>query len=181
MFNDLLRILEAILTAKPYNNRDEVISTASLLVGVVHKVGNISTDMDKAYQSALQKLKTLRFDEMLQIIEYVESKKNSTDYPEQAADDDPNGERVYHAAMDNYRHERYQIAAQMFKNAAAKNHPKATYDYALCLYSGIGLISDKVFAIKLFVAAAALGVPEADRMLRFIADENEQMIELLGR
>ena len=58
------KILEEILMLKKYDNREEVIELAETMVEVANKNEKASDSIKDSYKEALNKLKTLSFEEM---------------------------------------------------------------------------------------------------------------------
>jgi len=67
------KILEEILMLKKYNDRDEVIELAETMVNVANKNEKCSDTIKNSYKEALNKLKTLSFEEMNEIIGILSS------------------------------------------------------------------------------------------------------------
>lgn len=67
------KILEEILMLKKYNNREEVIELAETMVDVANKNDKCSDTVKNSYTEALNKLKTLSFEEMNEIIGILSS------------------------------------------------------------------------------------------------------------
>ena len=178
-----LQIAEAVLIAKHYSDRDKVIFVAEALYNIVRMLGVRNIRSEDSFKLALEKLESLSFEEMLELICIIKTRALMAEEDEEdgAPPDELTGEQLYREAMQNYREGKFELAAGLFRSAAEKKHARARYDYGLCLFSGIGVNEDKVAAIKLFVAASAIGIPEGDRMLRFIANENDQITCLLGK
>ena len=171
------KILEAILTAKKYENKEDVLSTAELIVKVARSCVDDAPYLSTSYINALKKLQSLTFEEMAELVnildsyndeEIIEDKENNPQTTTTEGFDDF-GETDYQKGMDHYAKKEYKEAVSCFSIAAQKGHGKAKYNYAFFLYTGKGIAIDKVEAIKLFVSASEYGVWQADQMLRFIA------------
>ena len=67
------KILEEILMLKKYNSREEVIELAETMVKVAEKNEKCSEDIKKSYREALNKINTLTYDEMNEIIGILSS------------------------------------------------------------------------------------------------------------
>lgn len=67
------KILEEILMLKKYNSREEVLELAETMVDVANKNEKASEHIKDAYKEALNKLKTLSYDEMNEIIGILSS------------------------------------------------------------------------------------------------------------
>ena len=67
------KILEEILMLKKYDNREEVIELAETMVEVANKNEKASDSIKDSYKEALNKLKTLSFEEMNEIIGILSS------------------------------------------------------------------------------------------------------------
>ena len=67
------KILEEILMLKKYNSREEVLELAETMVDVANKNEKASEIIKEAYKEALNKLKTLSYDEMNEIIGILSS------------------------------------------------------------------------------------------------------------
>ena len=67
------KILEEILMLKKYNSREEVLELAETMVDVANKNEKASENIKEAYKEALNKLKTLSYDEMNEIIGILSS------------------------------------------------------------------------------------------------------------
>lgn len=67
------KILEEILMLKKYNNREEVLALAEKMVDVAKSNNKLSDTVKNSYQEALNKLKTLSYDEMNEIINILSS------------------------------------------------------------------------------------------------------------
>ena len=62
------KILEEILMLKKYNSKEEVIATAEKMVAVANASDKCSPAVKNSYNEALNKLNTLSYDEMNEII-----------------------------------------------------------------------------------------------------------------
>ena len=179
------KILEALLTAKEYKSREDVISTAELVARVVCFFGNLAPVWTAGYKEAVNKLKTLSFEEMQEIIGILnsydedenpnigkqpEDRNNIPEQNEKWSSDF--GDEVYQKGMDCYAQKEYSRAVEYFRKAAYQGNAKAEYNYALCLYNGIGVNVDKIGAIKCLAAASESGIAQADKLLGFIAYGN---------
>ena len=73
------KILEEILMLKKYNSREEVLELAETMVDVANKNEKASENIKEAYKEALNKLKTLSYEEINEIIGILSSydEKNS--------------------------------------------------------------------------------------------------------
>ena len=184
-------ILEAILMAKEYKSRDEVISTARLIADVAGSLEKMEPDWREGFTEALSKLKTLNFSEMNEIISILKSYEENdeedkeaaktnqkednsrTDYSKPEKEEmDISGDMAYQKGMEFYAQEEFEHAAMCFRSAAYKGHVKAEFNYALCLYHGTGLPMNRVEAIKRFVFTSMNGVVQADQVLHYIAYGN---------
>lgn len=67
------KILEEILMLKKYNSREEVLELAETMVEVANNNEKASGTIKDAYKEALNKLKTLSYDEMNEIIGILSS------------------------------------------------------------------------------------------------------------
>ena len=67
------KILEEILMLKKYKNKEEVIALAESMVKVAEKNNKCSQPVKDSYREALNKLNTLSFDEMNEIIGILSS------------------------------------------------------------------------------------------------------------
>lgn len=67
------KILEEILMLKKYKNKEEVIALAESMVKVAEKNIKCSQPVKDSYREALNKLNTLSFDEMNEIIGILSS------------------------------------------------------------------------------------------------------------
>ena len=67
------KILEEILMLKKYNSREEVIEAAQAMVNVAEKNEKCTEDIKKSYKEALNKINTLTYDEMNEIIGILSS------------------------------------------------------------------------------------------------------------
>ena len=67
------KILEEILMLKKYKNKEEVIALAESMVKVAEKNAKCSQPVKDSYREALNKLNTLSFDEMNEIIGILSS------------------------------------------------------------------------------------------------------------
>lgn len=67
------KILEEILMLKKYNSREEVLKTAEKMVEVANNNGKLSKVIKDSYKEALNKLNTLSYDEMNEIINILSS------------------------------------------------------------------------------------------------------------
>ncbi|MBR4002559.1 MAG: hypothetical protein IKI95_00630 [Clostridia bacterium] len=67
------KILEEILMLKKYKNKEEVIALAESMVKVAEKNTKCSQPVKDSYREALNKLNTLSFDEMNEIIGILSS------------------------------------------------------------------------------------------------------------
>ena len=67
------KILEEILMLKKYNSREEVVELAETMVKVAEKNEKCSEDIKKSYREALNKINTLTYDEMNEIIGILSS------------------------------------------------------------------------------------------------------------
>lgn len=176
MLDYSFKIMEVMLMVKQYSSREEVLSAAELTAAVACSVGNLTPLWVAAYKDAVKKLHTLKFEEMQEIISILQSyDEDDTDAPllsvegcEAEAEDF--GEGLYEQGMELYRQKELSQAAACFRAAAAKGSCKAEYNYALCLYSGLGVQINRTEAIKRLVSASACGILQAEQLLRYIAD-----------
>ena len=67
------KILEEILMLKKYNSREEVLELAETMVDVANKNEKCSDNIKDSYKEALNKLKTLSYEEMNEIIGILSS------------------------------------------------------------------------------------------------------------
>ncbi|MBQ9793150.1 MAG: hypothetical protein IJW32_05410 [Clostridia bacterium] len=67
------KILEEILMLKEYKNKEEVISVAEAMYKVAEKNDKCSQAVKDSYKEALNKLNTLSYDEMKEIITILSS------------------------------------------------------------------------------------------------------------
>lgn len=67
------KILEEILMLKKYKNKEEVITLAEAMVKVAQSNEKCSQSVKDSYKEALNKLNTLSFDEMNEIIGILSS------------------------------------------------------------------------------------------------------------
>ena len=67
------KVLEEILTLKPYTNREEVISVGEKMLKRATENPSYSENVKGAYREAMNKLESLSFDEMKEIITILES------------------------------------------------------------------------------------------------------------
>ncbi len=67
------KILEEVLMLKKYNSKEEIISVAEAMNRVAQKNEKCSNDMKDSYKEALNKLNTLSYEEMNEIIEILAS------------------------------------------------------------------------------------------------------------
>ena len=67
------KILEEILMLKKYKNKDEVITLAEAMVKVAQGNDKCSQSVKDSYKEALNKLNTLSFEEMNEIIGILSS------------------------------------------------------------------------------------------------------------
>lgn len=67
------KILEEILMLKKYNSREEVVETAEAMVRVAEKNEKCTDEIKKSYKEALNKINTLTYDEMNEIIGILSS------------------------------------------------------------------------------------------------------------
>jgi len=67
------KILEEVLMLKKYNSKEEVIAVAEAMVKVADKNTTISQAIKDSYAEALNKLNTLSYDEMKEIIGILSS------------------------------------------------------------------------------------------------------------
>ena len=67
------KILEEILMLKKYESKEDVISIAKTMVNVADKNPNCSDSIKQSYREALNKLNSLSFDEMNEIIGILSS------------------------------------------------------------------------------------------------------------
>ena len=67
------KILEEILMLKKYNSREEVLETAQKMVEVANKNDKCTQAIKDSYKEALNKLNTLSYDEMNEIIGILSS------------------------------------------------------------------------------------------------------------
>ena len=174
--------------AKKYKNREEVISTAQIIVDVVCSLERMESDWTEGFKEALKKLLSLSFDEMNEIIgilkayeednkecdEQVKKKQkminSEKEYGKSEKEDNSQfGDEEYKKGMEFYYQKEFQNAAMCFRSAASKGHIKAEYNYALCLYNGNGLPMNRVEAIKRFVFTSINGIVRAEQILHYIA------------
>lgn len=165
------KVLETILTAKNYKNREDVIATAEAIVDAACVLGDLSSVWIQYYQDALRLIKNLTFKDMRYVIDVVnfyrnKENKNNVENPEQPEE---YGEQEYNEGMKLYKKQDYINASANFRAASYMGHIKAQYNYGLCLYFGQGVLEDKAEAIKYFVYASDNGIRQADKMLYFIA------------
>lgn len=67
------KILEEILMFRKYSSRDEVIKVANKMIEVVNRRSDFPQKLKDAYNEALNKLNTLTYDEMNEIIDILTS------------------------------------------------------------------------------------------------------------
>lgn len=67
------KILEEILMFRKYSSRDEVIKVANKMIEVVNHRNDFPQKLKDAYNEALNKLNTLTYDEMNEIIDILSS------------------------------------------------------------------------------------------------------------
>ena len=158
------QILEAIIMAKDYKTRVEVISSAELAVNVACSLPNLEPGWKSSFKEALKKLNSLNFDEMKEIIGIL----NSYDDTKTEVKFDDYGEKEYNEGKKFYEKKDYINAVKSFKKAAEKGNVKAEYNYGICLYNGYGTARDRVEAVKRFVYASTFGISQANKMLHFI-------------
>lgn len=166
------KVLETILTAKQYKNREDAIATAEAIVNVACALGDLSSVWIQSYQDALHLIKNLTYKDMKYVIDVVsfyknKEKKNSIEDSEQPEEE--YGEEEYNEGMKLYEGKDYINASANFRAASYMGHIKAQYNYGLCLYFGKGVFEDKAEAIKYFVYASDNGIRQADKTLYFIA------------
>lgn len=170
-------ILEAFLMVKKYGNREDVIQTCTAIVGIVCQDERFSSVIKKSYKEALEKLNTLSYDEMNEIIDILKS------YDEDKADSDnchqkedsifDDGTDDYNNGVKYYKEKEYKKAFTSFRNASRKGHAKAQHGYGLCMYYGLGTTTDRAMALKQFVAASDCGVKESDAMIDYILNNQK--------
>lgn len=67
------KILEEVLMLKKYNSKEEVLETAEKMVKVANASDKCSQAIKDSYKEALNKLNTLSYDEMNEIIGILSS------------------------------------------------------------------------------------------------------------
>ena len=67
------KILEEVLMLKKYENKEEVIKAAEKMVKVANENSKCTQAIKDSYKEALNKLNTLSFDEMKEIINILSS------------------------------------------------------------------------------------------------------------
>ena len=67
------KILEEVLMLKKYNSKEEVLQTATRMVEIANSNGKCSQVIKDSYKEALNKLNTLSYDEMNEIIGILSS------------------------------------------------------------------------------------------------------------
>lgn len=175
------RIIEAVLMARPYKTREEVLSAAELAASVACSAGNLTPAWVKGYKEAVQKMNTLSFNEMQEIISILSGMEDEEDETtEESARPKGNaeipaelldfGDDLYQQGMEFYQQNEYQQAAACFRAAAARGNGKAVYNYALCLYTGSGVPVNRTEAIKRLASASDCGIRQADQLLHYIAE-----------
>ena len=164
------RVLEAILLAKPYVSREDVLSTCDCMVKVVQELDYISDPMKASFAEARNKLRTLNYEEMKELISILlteEVEPRIYDAPQKSGD----GAADYANGVECFEKEDYRNAFACFKSGSEKGHTKAQYNYGVCLYNGIGTQIDRVTAIKQFVEASNDGLGQADVMIDYIMNK----------
>lgn len=165
------KVLEMLLMLKKYESREEVIRTCTEIVSIVCQDEHLSPMVKSAYREGLRKINMLSYDEMCEIISilnsYDEDEADSSSRQKEGdiADD---GAEDYNNGVKYYKEKEYKKAFTSFYNASKKGHAKALHSYGLCMYYGLGTNTDRVKALKQFVAASECGVKESDAMLNYI-------------
>ena len=67
------KILEEILMLKKYTSREEVLKTAEKMIEVANNNKSLTKEIKDSYKEALNKLNTLSYDEMNEIINILSS------------------------------------------------------------------------------------------------------------
>lgn len=67
------KILESILMLRPFNNKDEVIKIATAMAKVADESPKYSASVKTSYKEACNKLNSLTFEEMQEIITILKS------------------------------------------------------------------------------------------------------------
>lgn len=67
------KILEEILTLKKYSSREEVMDAGKVMVDIAEKNEKCPEKLKQAYHDAYNKLESLSFDEMNEIIDILSS------------------------------------------------------------------------------------------------------------
>lgn len=166
------KVLEMLLMLKKYENREEVIRTCTDIVSIVCQDERLSPAVKSSYREALKKINTLSYDEICEIINilhsYDEDETDSGSCRQKEGDVPDDGTDDYNNGVKYYKEKEYRKAFTAFCNAGKKGHAKALHSYGLCMYYGLGTNTDRVKALKQFVAASECGVKESDAMLNYI-------------
>lgn len=67
------KILEEILTLRDYENREDVLHTAQIMLDIANNNEKCSNELKASYLEAYKKLDSLSFDEMKEIINILKS------------------------------------------------------------------------------------------------------------
>ena len=73
------KVLEEILTLKPYTSREQVIDVGNRMLKRVTENSQYSENVKSAYKEAMNKLESLSFSEMKEIITILESDDDEDD------------------------------------------------------------------------------------------------------
>lgn len=73
------KVLEEILTLKPYTSREQVIDVGNRMLKRVTENSQYSENVKSAYKEAMSKLESLSFSEMKEIITILESDDDEDD------------------------------------------------------------------------------------------------------
>lgn len=70
------KVLEEVLTLKPYESREEVLAVANKMIEIVEE-NEYSDNIKNIYKEAMKKINLLNFDEMKEIISILASKESN--------------------------------------------------------------------------------------------------------
>ncbi len=154
-------ILERILMYREYKDIEDVLDISLAVMAVVGSDKRLSDEIKASYREARNKIKTLSFSEVQEIVTILKSNEENE------------SEEILGTSQDNYRKgvelymkKSYYEAIPFFQNAAKEKHPAAIYNLAVCYYYGHGVTEDKIKARKLWDEASRAGIEAAGIALK---------------
>ncbi len=153
-------IIEKIIMYREYKNIDDVVDIALAVLAVVGSDIRLDNEIKVSYREAYNKIKTLSFDEVKEIVVAL------TDDEEEVYLTPQTPQENYRKGVKLYLQKDYFEAVPCFQNAAIDKHPAAMHNLAVCYYYGHGVTKDMHQAYKLWHEASEAGLEKATVALK---------------